>query len=72
VLIAFLTVFGTALVVGCGLASVILFAKATELKEASAKRQLSPPEESREPPTLSITDRTTNLLPVNKSGDLQN
>ena len=44
-----------------GLAWLILFAKkAKELKEAAGKRQLEPPQQ----PTFSITDRTTNLLPV--------
>ncbi len=59
-LVAVLAVLGAIIFIGCGLASVILFAKAKELKEAAGKRQLEPPQQ----PTFSIGDRTTNLLPV--------
>ena len=59
-LVAVLAVLGAIIFIGSGLASVILFAKAKELKEAAGKRQLEPPQQ----PTFSITDRTTNLLPV--------
>lgn len=68
---ASLAVLAAIVFIGSGLASVILFAKAKELKEAAGKRQLGPPgeptgklSESREQPAFSIADRTTNLLPV--------
>jgi hypothetical protein len=67
-LVATLSLLGTALVIACGLGSVIVFAKAKELKEASPKRQVL---DSRESPPLSITDRTTDLLPATKSSDSQ-
>lgn len=57
-LVAVLAVLGAIIFLGSGLASVILFAKAKELKEATAKRQMDPPQQ----PTFSIADRTTNLL----------
>ena len=70
-LIAGLAVLAAAIFIGCGLASVILFAKATELKEAAGKRQIDPASgptgkllESHQQPAFSIADRTTNLLPV--------
>ena len=58
--------------IGSGLASVILFGKAKELKEAAAKRQIDSPArsvtsellDSQQQPVFSIADRTTNLLPV--------
>ena len=59
-LVAVLAVLGAIIFIGSGLASVILFAKAKELKEAAGKRQLDPPQQ----PAFSIADRTTNLLPV--------
>src|SRR5678816_579413 len=59
-LVAVLAVLGAIIFIGSGLASVILFAKAKELKEAGGKRQLHPPQQ----PTISITDRTTNLLNI--------
>ena len=59
-LVAILAVLGAIIFLGSGMASVILFAKAKELKEAAGRRQLEPPQQ----PTFSITDRTTNLLPV--------
>jgi hypothetical protein len=71
-LVAVLAVLGAIIFLGSGLASVILFAKAKELKEAAGKRQLEPSSasadtckllETRQQP-FSITDRTTNLLPV--------
>lgn len=65
------------LVLGCGLLSVILFAKANELKEAAAKRPIDgPPElkptettrallpESHPEPIVSVTEGTTDLLVV--------
>ena len=65
-LVAVLAVLGAALFIGSGLAAVILFAKAKELKEAPGKRQLTEAS-APEPPQLSVTDRTTNLLPGNTS-----
>ena len=70
-LIATLAVLVAAIFIASGLASVILFAKAKELKETADKRPIEPPDEptsklleSREQPAFSIADRTTNLLPV--------
>lgn len=68
VLIASLAVLGTAVFLGSALASVILFAKANELKEASAKPRIGSVTttaqlpESVEQPEFSVTERTTNLL----------
>src|SRR6185369_874415 len=59
-LVAVLAVLGAIIFIGSGLASVVLFAKAKELKEAAGKRQLEQPQQ----PAFSIDDRTTNLLPV--------
>src|ERR1044072_4730244 len=61
---AVVAVLATIILIGSGLTSVCLFAKATELKEAAGRRQLGP--ESHQQPVFSITDRTTNLLPVDK------
>lgn len=71
-LVATLAVLGAIIFIGSGLLSVILFAKAQELKEAAGKRQLDAPDqsvttellESSRQPAFSIADRTTNLLPV--------
>src|ERR1044072_7948833 len=63
IFVAILAVLGTIIFVGSGLASVILFAKAKELKEAGGKRQLDP---SPQQPAFSITDRTTSLLSEGK------
>lgn len=66
----------------CGLLSVILFAKANEVKETAAKRPLtdSPelkehantrelsPEALPQPPAFSVADRTTELLLEGKEG----
>jgi len=65
-LVAVLAVLGAIIFIGSGLASVILFAKAKELKEAAGKRQLEPPQQ----PTFSIADRTTNLLAKKKDTKL--
>lgn len=67
------------LVIGCGLLSVILFAKANEVKQASGKRRLDEPQEpqlketTRESlpegvvqPQFSVADRTTELLSEQK------
>jgi hypothetical protein len=73
-LLTILALVGLVIMLGCGLLSVILFARAKELKEQASKRQLHPnanelsgptkellPEGSFEPvPT--VTDRTTELL----------
>ena len=73
---AALITFVVVLVVGCGLLSVILFAKANELKELPAnlneQKELSSQKtgelrtEGNPQPVFSVTDRTTNLLPVEK------
>lgn len=70
-----LGLLGLIIVLGCGLLSVILFAKANEVKELPAHRPptgaLDKPAENRRdllseaascPPTFSVTDRTTELL----------
>ena len=66
---------------GCGLGSVVLFAKAKELKEAAGKRSVEPQIESMnkettvrrlesyEQPAFSIADRTTDLLSINRGGE---
>ena len=56
--VASLAVLAGIIFIGSGLASVILFAKAKELKEATGKRLESPQQ-----PVFSVADRTTNLLP---------
>ena len=74
-LIAALAVLGAAIFLGSALASVILFAKANELKEESAKPRIGSGKpaklpdvttaelpDSVEQPVLSVTERTTNLL----------
>jgi len=70
-LIATLAVLAVTIFIASGLASVILFAKAKELKEVAGKRQLEPAGEptgqlleAHEQPAFSITDKTTGLLPV--------
>lgn len=68
------------LILACGLLSVILFAKANELKEASAKRPLTKPGQLSEgentsellpeafpqKPAFSVAERTTELLRAGK------
>ena len=73
--LAGLGVLAFLIVIGCGLASVILFAKANEVKEVPAPR-IDPAElsserstqellsEAKPSPQFSVTDRTTNLLPT--------
>lgn len=77
-LLAILAIIGLVVMLGCGLLSVILFARAKELGEEANRRQLQPdtnanssstkellPEGTFEPaPT--ITERTTDLLFVEK------
>jgi hypothetical protein len=78
--LAALGVLGALIVLGCGFASVILFAKANEVKEVPAGKmepaELSPeqstPEllsEAKPAPLYSVADRTTNLLPVRNEKD---
>ena len=68
-------------VLGCGLLSVILFAKAKEVEEAATKRRLPPPEDMPEAapkakllsesplePLPSVTERTTELLFEERKG----
>lgn len=70
-----LAMLGVLIMLGCGLLSVVLFAKANEVKEVSAKRgvelfgevqseadtrELLP--EARPAPVFSVADRTTELL----------
>ncbi len=77
--LAGLAMLGVLIMVVCGLLSVILFAKANEVKEASTKRRMTEPEEippsdvtrellppSQPEPVFSVTDRTTDLLFVEK------
>jgi hypothetical protein len=71
-----LVMIGFVIMIACGLASVILFAKANEAGQEATKRkpqELSPPESTKEllteghfEPVPSITDRTTELLTVEK------
>ena len=73
-LLAILAMVGLVIMLGCGLLSVILFARAKELKEEASKRQLKPNAnevagstkellpEGRFEPVPSVTDRTTELL----------
>jgi len=80
-LVAALALLAAIVFIGCGLGSVVLFAKAKELKEASGKRLVEPQIESmskestvkrlesHEEPAFSIADRTTALLSANKGGD---
>lgn len=78
-LLAGLAALGLIIMIGCGLLSVILFAKANELKEASSKRQVADSDElttpsntrdllpaSRSEPNFSVADRTTDLLFVDR------
>ena len=59
--IASLAVLAAIIFIGSGLASVVLFAKAKELKEAAGKRQIGSVTtellDSHQQPTFSITDR---------------
>ena len=78
--LAGLGVLAFLIVIGCGLASVILFAKANEVKEVPAPgtnpAELSPERSTQEllreakaAPLYSVTDQTTNLLPVQNEKD---
>ncbi|MGH9961409.1 MAG: hypothetical protein ACREBC_30490, partial [Pyrinomonadaceae bacterium] len=78
VTLAALALLGLIIILGCGLLSVILFAKATEVTEASAQRRIEQPAELRpsevtgkllEPhhePTFGVTEGTTELLSAEK------
>lgn len=70
------------IVFGSGLISVFLFAKANDLKELPANRNLDAQKDLSAPrttsellaegqpqPTFSVTDRTTNLLPAEKKAN---
>ena len=74
-IIAGLATLAGLIVLGCGLLSVILFAKANEVKELPAKRESPEPIDlksadtrelpgytAQQTPTFSVTDRTTELL----------
>lgn len=79
--LAALAVLGVFIVIGCGLLSVILFAKANELKEAATKRPLDRLNErpagdstgklldAHREPVFSVSDRTTDLLSVKRVSD---
>lgn len=76
-----LATLGFLIMIGCGLLSVILFAKANEVKEVPAQREVKPAELEGERPTqellpeahpgpvFSVTDRTTELLAVKREDD---
>jgi len=74
-LLAALILLGAVVVVGCGLLSAVLFAKANELKETPASRDLEKSElretsnllDAHHPPAFVITDRTTDLLTVDRA-----
>lgn len=73
-LLAILVLVGWVIMLGCGLLSVILFARAKELGEQASKRHLQPNEietsgstrellpEARLEPVTTVTERTTELL----------
>ena len=80
--LAALGILAVIIVLGSGLLSVILFAKANEVKEASTKRKLEQPTElqseatTREllpeahpAPMFSVADRTTDLLVAKTKDD---
>ncbi|HEY5884732.1 MAG TPA: zinc ribbon domain-containing protein [Pyrinomonadaceae bacterium] len=78
--LAALGVLGFLIMIGCGLASVILFAKANDVKEVPASR-INPKEvpterstqellsEAKPAPLFSVADRTTDLLPVHNENE---
>jgi hypothetical protein len=78
-LLTILAIIGLVVMLGCGVLSVILFARAKELGEQANKRQLQPekntsrsstqellPEGTFEPVPPPVTERTTELLFVEK------
>jgi hypothetical protein len=79
-IIAALGIIGFMVFIGCGLLSVMLFAKANEIKEAASKRQVQGPDELQQPslttnllpegqlePVPSVTENTTELLFAEKN-----
>lgn len=77
-LVAALAVLGLIIILGSGLLSVLLFAKATEVEEAGNKRRLQTPdvdqtgkllEEGHLEPVPSVTESTTELLFAEKKND---
>jgi hypothetical protein len=80
--LAGLALLALIVILGCGLLSAILFAKANEVKEASAKRQLKEPielspgegmrgllPEAHPEPMFSVAERTTELLSAEKKSN---
>lgn len=75
-ILAKLAVIGLIIMIACGLASVVLFAKANELGQEATKRKpqdLASGESTKEllteghfEPVPTVTDHTTELLPVEK------
>ena len=75
-ILAKLAVFGLIIMIACGFASVVLFAKANELGQEATKRKpqdLESSESTKEllteghfEPVPTVTDRTTELLTVEK------
>jgi hypothetical protein len=78
-ILAGLALLGLMILLASGLASVIFFAKASEVGDAKSKRGLAAPEDNElravtnnllkegEPGLPSVTERTTELLPVEKT-----
>jgi hypothetical protein len=82
-ILAALVILALIIIMGCGLLSVVLFANANELKEASAKRQIKEPTElnpsegtkgllpeAHPEPMFSVAERTTELLSVEKKSEV--
>lgn len=82
-ILAALGILALIVIAGCGLLSVVLFAKANEVQEASGKRRLEQPDELAEAATASVlppvhqgsissvTERTTELLPTDRENDAE-
>lgn len=80
-IVAALGILAFIVIMGSGLLSVILFAKANEVKEGPGKRRLQPSDglisaqrpklstAGERPPMVSVTERTTELLHAEKDGD---
>jgi hypothetical protein len=83
-LLTILAMIGLVIMLGCGVLSVILFARAKELKEQASKRQLPPNAnelggstkellpEGRFEPVPTVTERTTELLFAEKRQQSEN